>query len=113
LDVVVSSVGAVSVTDTSDFRSLRIVSEIPPSEHGTLERALAALALRVEAEHAWLSVAALRVAAAETRDEAWNAAFDDMIEKGARYGFVDAAAGTVRAHIEWTAGSDAAAGRSA
>lgn len=113
MDVVVSTVGGVSVTDTGNFRSLKIVSEIPPSEPGRLQQALAGLALRVEAEHAWLSVAALRAAAGEARDEAWSAAFDDMIEKGARYGFVDAAAGTVRAHIEWTAGSDAAAGRSA
>ena len=67
---------------------------------GDVARALGDLG-RPDAEGAfvWITISALRRAAAQAGDAAWAAQFDGMIDYATSKGWVDAASASVRVHL--------------
>lgn len=96
--VLITDSGAVRVEDPNVFDMLALETRVP------LHRTVAALqssglALGIENGHAWLSIAALKRAAATGEDE-WAERFDHMIDAVRRYGWVSEDGQHVRAHVE-------------
>ena len=83
--------------DRDNFREFKVLVEGVPAD--LLEAALSPVA-RIEGDYAWVSQAALRRWSGVEQPAAWLAAFDAMIESVRRFGWVNDADGTVRAHIE-------------
>lgn len=96
------SSGTAVVRKAEDLKSLSVVSPggVPDAS------ALGQLGV-VEGGHVWLSVSALRAAAAATVPEAdrepWIGAFDGMIAYATSKGWTDESGTRVRAHVEATA----------
>ncbi|GGA72923.1 hypothetical protein GCM10011490_24640 [Pseudoclavibacter endophyticus] len=88
----------VEVVDADDLKALGLASAGHPPQKvaDALERTGLG---RVEGEHAWLSVDALRAGARGDRGDEWVKKFDGMIDYARTKGWVNDA-GEVRAHIE-------------
>ncbi len=96
------SSGAAIVRQPEDLKSLKVVAPagvVDPTALGDLGEP--------DGSHVWLSVPALRAAAAATVPEVdrgqWISAFDGMIAYAASKGWTDESGTRVRAHVEATA----------
>jgi hypothetical protein len=58
---------------------------------------------RVDDEHAWVEVAAVRRLAAGRVGEGWDDELAGMLSYAASKGWLDDAGGAIRAHLEWPA----------
>jgi hypothetical protein len=86
----------VIVTDVDDLKDLRVLA-VDLDDHD-LDDALAAHGMgRVSERHAWLDVDTLRRSGSD--EPVWQAGFAAMIAYASSKGWVDTAAGTVRAHL--------------
>lgn len=92
--------GSARLADRADFSTLKLVIEGDPSRIDDVRESLADLAVIPSTECAWITIDGLR-GLGQVTDPAWANAFDCMIEKAARAGWVDRRSGMVRAHIEW------------
>ena len=87
----------VGLEEPQDFKRFKLVIEAP-RDPAKLGAALAGVATLSDEGHAWVSEAWLR-----QRDTApaWQEGLGAMIGVAKKYGWVDEAAKTVRAHVEW------------
>ena len=84
-----------------DFKSFKLVIDLPKTARSDIAAALAP-AGRIENEGtAWISEAWLRGASSLGSDEAWQAGVSGMIAYARKFGWVDDATASIRAHIEW------------
>ena len=60
-----------------------------------------AAAGRLDGDHAWITVDALRRMAAGRVGPGWDEDFDGMLAFANSKGWVDPAGGSIRAHVEW------------
>lgn len=83
-----------------DFKRFKLQAPIALAEGG-LATALGDLGKPAGGDAVWISAAALRQMGPGTSDQAWQVQLEAMIEKAAKFGWVDATSGAVRAHVEW------------
>jgi hypothetical protein len=73
-------------------------------DHGLVYGALVdAAAGRLDGEHAWIAVDAVRRMAAGRTGSTWEANFEAMLEYASTKGWLDDTGATIRAHVEWRA----------
>lgn len=82
-----------------DFKGLKVVTAA--GEDDARVRALLGAEPAAEADHLWIPADALRALA--VRSPEWDTAFDAMLAKVEPYGWYDAAARRVKAHVERSA----------
>ncbi|MDZ4736153.1 MAG: hypothetical protein SGJ07_07360 [Rhodospirillaceae bacterium] len=87
--------------DPDNFRAFKVTAPAG-MDRDALGRALGAVGRLHEdgSEHAWIAEAALRKLAGRADDKAWNDQATGMIDYARRSGWIDAATGAIRAHIE-------------
>ena len=66
-----------------------------------------AAAGRLEGDHAWITVDAVRRMAAGRVGPDWAADFDGMLAFAQSKGWIDPTGAAIQAHVEWGAGGDA------
>ncbi|MBM3573506.1 MAG: hypothetical protein FJX52_14300 [Alphaproteobacteria bacterium] len=90
----------VELEEPNDFKRFHV--EIPRSiDLAAAGRALAGTARLEDEKTAWVSEAALRAWPGGGKDQAWQANFDGMLAYARKKGWIEAATGAIRAHIEW------------
>lgn len=90
-----------SLDDADNFRAFKIVA--PQSmDRAALTRALGTLGRPDAAsdDHAWIDEAALRTLANRPTDKTWHDNATAMLAYARKSGWIDAATGAIRAHIE-------------
>lgn len=98
--IVVTADKVVELRDSENFRAFKILNE------GRLGQPDLAAALKnvatvtEDGANAWVRRTAISTLLPMGPSAAWTASFDKMIEGARKYGWVDGAADTVRAHIE-------------
>lgn len=90
--------GGARLEAPEDLKRFKLVAEGDLAGEA-LARALGE-AGRVEGEHAWISQDWLRRASGRVGDADWLRGFEGMVGFARRQGWVDAATGAIRAHIE-------------
>lgn len=92
----------VTLEEPDDTTSFQLTVVGAPGDHGLVYAALVdAAAGRLEGEHAWIAVDALRRMAAGRTGPGWDADFDAMLAYASNKGWLDETGATVRAHVEW------------
>jgi hypothetical protein len=100
MKIVVDRDELVQVDDLDNFRSFKIVCDAA-LDAGDLSRALAGLATVIDdGAAAWVVRDGLLQRLPEPPSANWLKSFGKMIETAARFGWVNASYGTVRAHVE-------------
>jgi hypothetical protein len=96
----------VALVEPQDFKRFKLVVDVARGDMTKLNAALAGIATLSAEGHAWVSEAWLR-----HRDPAaaWQEGLTAMIAVAKKYGWVDEAAKTIRAHVEWPGDSQAKA----
>jgi HEAT repeat protein len=95
--------GAVHLDAPEDFKRFKVVVEDAKKDVARARTALAKVAKLEDAATAWVAEAALRKWDGRANDRAWQDGLTAMIAKAEPYGWVDRAAGAIKAHIEWVA----------
>lgn len=99
--IVVEASGEVALREPDDFRAFKIVVESGELSNAALAQRLEGIAtLNDDGKTAWVSQDAVRRISPKGSSPDWLASFDKMVQSVKRFGWVDDAAGTVRAHIE-------------
>jgi hypothetical protein len=98
----VSAASVVSLEDTNNFRSFKVVVATPDADFGAARRALAGIAALPDRDTAWVSEQALRAWSGLADDAQWQAALSAMIQKARPHGWIDEANKAIKAHVEWT-----------
>jgi hypothetical protein len=96
----------VRLEEAHDFKHFKLVIDAPRAEMTTIVAALTGIASIVAEGHAWVSEDWLR--RRETTPP-WQDGLDAMIAVAKKYGWVDDAAKTIRAHVEWSSEAPATA----
>jgi hypothetical protein len=92
--------------DTKQFQ-LTVVGG-SAADHGLVYGALVdAAAGRLDGEHAWIAVDAVRRMAAGRTGPGWDVDFEAMLEYASGKGWIDETGATIRAHVEWKSGFSA------
>ena len=99
--IAITAAGTLELKEPDDFKGFKIVAEKPGVTDAELVEALKGVGtLDAEHKHAWITQAGMKNWGGHPAPAEWVAAFDAMLEKVKKYGFVDEATGSVRAHIE-------------
>jgi hypothetical protein len=93
--------GALHLDAPTDFKRFKIVVEDAGKNLARARAALAKVATLEDEATAWVAQAALREWDGLAKDSAWQEGLTAMIAKAEPYGWVDRAAGTIKAHVEW------------
>ena len=96
----IASAGSVELQDADNFKAFKITLGGPLS-HADVASALSGIA-RVDADGktAWVSGDALKNWNGKPQPAEWQASFDKMVDAVKKFGWVNEADGTVRAHVE-------------
>jgi hypothetical protein len=86
--------------DTKQFHLTVVGGTDAAMVYGALVDAAAG---RLEGEHAWIGVDAVRRMAAGRVDDAWDADFEAMLGYARSKGWLDEPGHAIRAHVEWPA----------
>ena len=93
--------GEISLINAEDFKSLKACADGEVLDAGILLRVFEGLgSVDADMKHVWIAPDAFVSRLAAGQDEQWLARFNAMVAGAAKYGFVDADTGAVRAHIE-------------
>jgi hypothetical protein len=95
--------GALHLDAPEDFKRFKVVVEDAGKDVARARAALASVARLEDEGTAWVSEAALRRWDGLKDDGAWQDGLTAMIAKAEPYGWVDRAAGAIKAHVEWVA----------
>ena len=98
-----TAAGELLFEDRHNFRVFKLVIEADRSRITEMRRAIAGKATLPDADTAWISQEALRRWPGIEHDAAWQQNFAAMIEKASPHGWIDDAANTIKAHVEWVA----------
>jgi hypothetical protein len=92
----------VTLEEPDDTRQFHLVVVGGAVDHGLVYGALVdAAAGRLDGEHAWIAVDAVRRMAAGRTGPTWDADFEAMLEYASSKGWIDDTGATIRAHVEW------------
>jgi hypothetical protein len=98
--IAITPSGQVELRDAENFRAFKIVDEAGGGSQ-RLEAALSGLAtLTDDGKAAWVVPGRLPALAGAAATDAWRASLAKMIAAAGKFGWVNEADGTVRAHIE-------------
>src|ERR1700679_1473608 len=97
--IAITPSGALELKEPDDFKGFKIAVEKPGMTDAEIATALKGVATR-DGEHYWVTQTAMKNWNGKPQSAEWTAAFDAMLEKVKKYGFVDEATGNVRAHVE-------------
>jgi hypothetical protein len=87
--------------DTKQFHVSIVNGTSPEADFGLVFGALVdAAAGRLEGEHAWITIDAVRRMAKDRVDEGWNDDFDAMLAYAKQQGWLDENGNAIRAHLE-------------
>lgn len=89
---------SVRLKEPQDFKRFKLVIDAPRAETARLRTALEGVASLSDDGHAWVSEAWLRH---HDPSATWQDGLTAMIGVARKYGWVNEAAKTIRAHIEW------------
>lgn len=95
--------GALHLDAPEDFKRFKVVVEDAGKDVARARAALASVAKLDDEATAWVSEAALRRWNNLEGDRAWQDGLTAMIAKAEPYGWIDRAAGAIKAHVEWVA----------
>jgi hypothetical protein len=99
--IAITPAGALDFRDRYDFKGFKIVVEKSGATNVEIASALKDVAtLEADGKHAWVSQEALRNWDGQRQPADWIVAFDAMIEKVKKYGFVSDDGLWVRGHLE-------------
>jgi hypothetical protein len=94
----------VELNDRENFKAFKITLSDAGLSQADIVAALTGIAtVDADGKTAWVSGAALKNWRGEAQPAEWIASFDNMVEAVKKYGWVNEADGTVRAHIEGAA----------
>ena len=85
--------------DPDNFRAFKVTAPTD-MDRAALTRALGTLGRLADDTHVWIDEAALRNLANRPTDKTWHDNATAMIEYARKSGWIDAATGAIRAHIE-------------
>ncbi len=91
--------GALSLEEVDDFKRFHISAEMDTLAGGDALLAFEAISEDMGDGHFWLDADAIIGLSGRSDDDDWNAAFWNMLEKAAPYGFSDLDARRVKAHV--------------
>jgi hypothetical protein len=94
--VVVDEGGRIQLQDAANLQALSV--ELRGSDRAAAAAALTGLG-RLDGEHAWLDIAALRARSPLTHDPAWCDGFDGAMAYARSKGWIDETGTHVRAHL--------------
>jgi len=95
--------GAIELDAPTDFKRFKVVVEDTGKDLARARQALAPVATLANEATAWVSEAALRRWDGFEGDRDWQDGLTQMIAKAEPRGWVDRAAGAIKAHVEWVA----------
>ena len=95
--------GALHLDAPEDFKRFKVVVEDAGKDVARARAALASVAKLDDEATAWVSEAALRRWNNLEGDRVWQDGLTAMIAKAEPYGWIDRAAGAIKAHVEWVA----------
>jgi hypothetical protein len=98
-----TAAGEILFEDRHNFRAFKLVVEADRSRIAEVRSAIAGKATLPDADTAWVSREALRRWPGVEDDASWQQNFAAMIDKARPHGWIDDAAGTIKAHVEWSA----------
>ncbi len=98
--IAITPSGSLDLREKDDFKGFKITVEKPGATDVEIAAALKGVATIDGSDHAWVSQAALKNWGGNPQPADWIASFDAMIEKVKKYGYVNEADATVRAHFE-------------
>jgi hypothetical protein len=97
---VIASSRAVEIDDTGNFKAFAVRMEGAFDEAVRAEL-LGRIAVRSDREHAWISQAVLRQWPSLASESWWQDGLSNMIAAVQRFGWIDSANQSIRAHIEY------------
>lgn len=100
MEIHVSAAYAVELRAPDDLKSFKLTVAAASDAADRLAEALAGIAT-VDGDHAWVRESWIREVSPLSGDPAWQQGVTAMIGYAKKFGWVDEAAGTIRAHIEW------------
>jgi hypothetical protein len=99
--IAITAAGNLELKEPDDFKGFKIVAEKPGTTDAEIAAALEPIATPDgDGKHYWVTQTAMKNWNGTAQSAAWVAAFDAMLEKVKKYGYVDAATGNVKGHIE-------------
>ena len=99
--VAITAAGTLDFRDRYDFKGFKILVEKAGATDAEIAAALKGVAaLEADGKHAWVSQEALRNWEGQRQPADWIVAFDSMIEKVKKYGFISDDGLSVRGHLE-------------
>lgn len=98
--IVVDEGPAVTLQDPWDFRRFKLSASRALSQAEVAAK-LQNIARLASEDAVWVQESALRQMGEAAGDPAWQEQVTAMIAKAGAHGWVDAATGAIRAHIEW------------
>jgi hypothetical protein len=91
----------VLLEDRDNFRAFKLVVDGRREDLEAVRAALTGTAELADADTARVAEAALRGRPEVAADAAWQQSLTAMIEKAKPHGWIDAARGAIKAHVEW------------
>jgi hypothetical protein len=99
--ITITSQGGLELREPNDFKGFKILVERKNASAADIANTLKGVAtVDPDGKSAWVSQESLKRWKGQAQPAEWVASFDKMVESVKRFGWVDDAQGTVRAHIE-------------
>lgn len=93
MELLLGADGALTLVSPDDFGRFALRREAgAPTRHNEITPA-------EEADHVWVSRSAVTAAAGSATSDAWIIAFDNMVAKAAKYGWVSPDGQFIKAHV--------------
>jgi len=90
----------IEIDDPRNFRAFSVRIE-GSMDHAAQAELLSRIAVSSDREHAWISEKALRAWPSLTAEEWWQQGLSNMIAAVQKFGWIDQANQSIRAHIEY------------
>jgi len=98
--IAITANGALDFREKDDFKGFKIAVEKPGATDAEIAAALNGVATMDGSDHAWVAAAVMKNWNDQPQPADWIAAFDAMLEKVKKYGYVSEDGASVRAHFE-------------
>jgi len=95
--------GVVALRAADDFKAFKIVVGAPVTAFAGVVRDFRGIARFDDEKQAWVATAALGRLLPGGPHADWLASLERMIDKARPHGWIDAASGDIKAHVEWAA----------
>lgn len=98
---VIASSRTIEIDDAGNFKAFALRMEGPFDDPAVRAELLGRIAVRSDGEHAWISEAVLRQWPSLASESWWQDGLSTMIAAVQRFGWIDSATQSIRAHIEY------------